>query len=268
MDVDKLNKTLCSFLSHYGYKNIEHNDAYIMAEGELPVCLVAHMDTVFKDPPLPENFMYDSEQKILWSYYGAGFDDRAGIYAILEIIKAGFRPSVIFTNYEEIGGGGADELLIKYQKCPFKYCNMLIELDRANKKDAVYYDCANEDFADYIESFGFEISWGTFTDVRFIAPVWGIAAVNLSIGYEDEHTISERLHCDWCDATIEKVKLILSDEDMIAYPYIQKSNYRKMFIEDKTKCLFCGGSDDLMTTVDGVTCCKYCYNMYYAIAMG
>ena len=66
------------------YKRYTITDQYIIAEGDIPVCLIAHMDTVFKTPPV--DFFYDQEQQVLWSPDGLGTDDRAGIYAIAEIV--------------------------------------------------------------------------------------------------------------------------------------------------------------------------------------
>ena len=206
-----LKRYLVKFLQSKRY-HLEVTNDYIIAEGKIPVCLVAHMDTVFKENKYFQNkqFFYDQEKKILWSPAGAGFDDRAGVYAIIQIINAGFRPSIIFTDKEEVGGIGAFNLISDFPACPFDKCGFLIELDRANRKDMVFYDCNNLDFIYFIESFGFKEEFGTFSDISHIAPQWDIAAVNLSIGYEDEHSFCERLHCNWCDETIEKVAKILN----------------------------------------------------------
>lgn len=270
VDVPRLRKILCKFLYGHGYKNIKHTQGYIMAEGTLPICLIAHMDTVFKFIPHKDNFLYDKAKHVLWSPYGSGFDDKAGIYSIIEIIEAGFRPSIIFTNEEELGGIGAHSLIKQYPQCPFQDCRALIELDRANEKDMVFYNCANEDFADYIEKYDFELAWGSFTDISVIAPAWEIAAVNLSVGYLDEHTASERLYCDWCDATIEKVKGIMRDsEAMPSFSYItmERDSYKKMFTS--TGCLFCGrSSKENIHVKDPISadwdyyCCPTCYKTY------
>lgn len=46
----------------------------------------------------------------MWSPQGLGADDRAGIFAIIQIIKSGLRPHIILTTDEEVGGVGADLL--------------------------------------------------------------------------------------------------------------------------------------------------------------
>lgn len=221
----KLYNILVRFLKRSGYMNIIKGPGFILAEGEYPICLIAHLDTVFPHPQKEENFIYDPEKKILWGIGGSGFDDRAGVAGIIEIVERGYCPHILFTDLEEVGGIGAQELTIKYPKWPFKTeCHALIELDRANHKDAVYYQCDNKDFEDYIESFDFEFDCGTFSDISIIAPTWGIAAVNLSIGYEMEHTPNELLHTDWFDETIDKVEnILLNSQNMKHYKYIEKS---------------------------------------------
>lgn len=273
---NQLYKVLCKFLKAKEYTNIKKHKDFILAEGKNPICLIAHMDTVFNVPQKKENFLYDSEQKILWGVGGSGFDDRAGIYAIIELLERGWRPHILFTNGEEIGGIGANEVVTKYTKFPFKTkCKALIELDRANEKDAVYYSCDNEEFEKYIESFGFEYDYGTFTDISIIAPQWKIAAVNLSVGYMMEHSSNEILHIDWLDATIDKVEKILKHSDtMKQYRYVPRKNkgyttkLTPLWDTDKT-CLICGtplnatNRQPIYNEEFPYCVCKSCYNQYY-----
>ena len=58
-------------------------------------------------------------------------------------------------------------------------------------------------------------TWGTFTDISYLCPAWGVAGVNLSVGYEDEHSAIETLHVNAWQATFEKVKNILSEEEFL-----------------------------------------------------
>lgn len=223
---DKLYHVLVKFLHKKGYKKIFRQAKYIFAEGDLPIAVVAHIDTVFSYVPEIEEFFYDAEKHMLWAPYGSGFDDRAGIYSIIQMIEMGYRPHVIFTDGEEKGGIGAHALVSDHPTCPFKDCKMIIQLDRANEKDAVFYNCDNDEFTAMIESYGFDFDLGTFSDISILAPHWKIAAVNLSVGYLDEHSYVERLMCDWCDATIDKVCDILNDIDTFPhYEYIEKVHY-------------------------------------------
>ena len=151
----------------YKKKKIKSHKLYITAEGTIPVALVAHMDTVFPDHTREKmEIYYDQAKQVLWSPDGLGTDDRAGIWIILQILKSGYRPHIIFTCNEELGGEGA--LALANKKCPFKDLKYIIELDRMGAEDCVFYDCDNLDFIDFIEKYGFEEDVGTFTDISFL----------------------------------------------------------------------------------------------------
>ena len=104
--------------------------------------------------------------------------------------------------------------------------NFLIELDRRGECDCVFYDCENQAFTDYISKFGFIESYGTFSDICELCPSWGVAGVNLSVGYKNEHTSSEILYTNPLLATIEKVKNILKDTSITEpFKYIPSTSW-------------------------------------------
>lgn len=217
MTQDELKSQLYLVLKKKYEKVIVTKD-FIYAIGNIPVALLAHMDTVFQLPPM--DIYYDTRQNVMWSPDGLGADDRAGVFAILKIIQdKRFRPSIIFTTEEEKGGLGAYELVKTINK-PSSDLNFLIQLDRHGIDDCVFYECDNREFVDYIEDFGFKEHFGSFTDISVICPAWGMAGVNLSVGYMDEHSISETLHVDALYDTIDKVKNILSEEKIPFFKYI------------------------------------------------
>jgi hypothetical protein len=77
----------------------------------------------------------------------------------------------------------------------------------------------NYKFEDYITSFGFEMKSGTSSDICKICPKWEIAGVNLSIGYELEHTEFETLNVDALLSTVSRVKEMLDDVQNITEPF-------------------------------------------------
>lgn len=213
---------LIELKNKYNYKNITYKEGfYILAEGTIPICLVAHTDTVFKYQPI--NIFYDSSEGVMWSPEGLGADDRAGILAILTLLEKGHRPHIIFTNLEESGMIGADELIQDFPRSPIKI-NFIIQLDRRGKDDCVFYECDNIRFIKYIQTFGFSLNYGTCSDISIIAPEWGIAATNVSVGYEDEHSYVERLYIKDLMQTIFKVDEILTANKKKSqkYKYIPK----------------------------------------------
>lgn len=202
------------------YDKVELTLEYIYAEGDIPIALVAHMDTVFEKDALyaQREVFYDRVKNTMWCNKGGGFDDKAGIFAIFQILKSGLRPHVIFTTDEECGGIGAAAL--SELSMPFKDLKYIIQLDRRGINDCVFYDCDNEDFVKYVESFGFDEAIGSFSDISTLCPKWKIAGVNLSVGYDNEHTISETLYVPALLSTIEKVKKMLRETIIPSFEYI------------------------------------------------
>lgn len=232
---DMLERTLVSM----GYK-IDSHASYISAPGTIPVVLVAHMDTVFKAPPT--EFFYDEQQGVLWSPDGLGADDRAGVFAILKILGSGLRPHVLFCCDEEIGGLGASDAA--KNKNMFEDVRYIIEFDRQGTSDCVFYNCDNDDFIDYVESFGFIEAFGTFSDISLICPAWRVAGVNLSVGYKYEHSIAERLHVRALKATIERAKTMLKQEEIPHFKYISMyktfwQNILQFDEDDYLECKWC-----------------------------
>ena len=202
-------------------------DGYLFAKGDVPILLVAHMDTVHSQ--VPSVFVYSEKGDVISSPQGIGGDDRCGIYMILEIIKK-HRCSVLFTEDEEIGCVGAEKFIKEdfVQGLEFNY---IIELDRMGSKDAVFYECDNPEFEDFITADGdWSFAWGSFTDICTVAPVIGCAAVNLSCGYYKAHTAGEYVVLSEMEKNIEKVcKLIerTTEDDKFEYIEAVYGNYGK-----------------------------------------
>lgn len=215
----ELKKFMSKFLKAT-YSEVYEMKDFICAVGDIPIALVAHLDTVFTRPP--KEFYFDQKKNVLWSPQGLGADDRAGVFSLLTIIKSGLKPHIILTTNEEIGGVGAS-ILAQYNP-PFEQLQYIIELDRRGSDDAVFYDCANDEFTKYIEKFGFSENWGSFSDISMICPSWGVAGVNLSIGYENEHSPTEILNIGHMLNTIEKVKKMLNQKDIPFFQYIELLN--------------------------------------------
>ena len=93
------------------YKNLIVKNKYLIAVGSDPVGLLAHIDTAVPYPT-EADLHYEKDGNYIWSDVGLGADDRAGIYAIIDILTTtDFRPTIIFTTGEEKGGIGAKCLI-------------------------------------------------------------------------------------------------------------------------------------------------------------
>lgn len=207
----QLKDLLYSILTGYGYEVIYRN-GYLYAKGDIPIMLCAHMDTVHEDAVKD---IYMSDKGTLWSPQGIGGDDRCGIYTILMCLRSKNKPYILFTEDEEIGCVGAEHFTDDVRSGVIDRkdidINFIVEIDRKGADDSVYYDCDNPEFEEYINSFGFWTSYGSCSDISYVAPALGVAAVNLSCGYYDQHTLKETIVLSELYGTIQKVRNIIAD---------------------------------------------------------
>ena len=203
---------------------------YILVPGEVPVLLVAHLDTVHQQPV--RQICKTGNGNILMSPQGIGGDDRCGVYALVTIrARSEKKPWLLFTCDEEIGGVGAEAFCKDYRARAFPKeldkMKMLVEIDRKGRTDAVYYDCDNPDFEKYINGKGFVTQYGSFSDISCLAPALGVAAVNLSSGYYNAHTLHEYINRKHLNTTIRKVLEIVADAakaEFPAYAYLEREH--------------------------------------------
>lgn len=183
------------------------------------ILVTAHLDTVHEVPRgVPTEIVYGDGK--ISSPQGIGGDDRCGVYMIMELIKRR-NVAVIFFEDEETGGQGSSKFiktdLCKSLKGVFNY---VIELDRANEKDAVFYDCDSWDFEKFITKEWWKYSYGSFSDISNICPELKTAGVNLSVGYYNAHSVKEYVVLKEMAKSLEEVvKLIdrTTKEDKFKY---------------------------------------------------
>lgn len=202
------------FLEEY-YPKVYNEDGFLyVPSGNVDVMLTAHMDTVHDKKCKKICEVTREKKKALWSPQGIGGDDRCGVFMIMEILRnTSLRPSIVFCEDEEIGGVGSKKFGKWIEKTDLatnvKY---IIELDRRNATDAVFYDCGNEEFIKYITTTtGYKEEVGTFSDIGNISPVLDVASVNLSCGYYKEHTLDHYVVPDEMEHTYFKTIVLLMD---------------------------------------------------------
>lgn len=200
---------------------VQKQKGFLYAEGSTPVLLVAHLDTVHR--ALPETICYSADGAVMMSPQGIGGDDRAGVYMILRLIQS-VHCHVLFCEDEETGGYGA-RAFTKSGIIPD--VNYIVELDRVGNNDAVFYQCRNRQFEQYINGFGFQTAFGSFSDISILAPHLNLAAVNLSTGYYHAHQPGEYVRLDEVEALIGRVAKLLQAKTE-RFPYTQKFAARKL----------------------------------------
>lgn len=198
---------------------VQEHSGFVYAEGEIPVLLVAHLDTHCDNPP--KNLKFRENDGRIYSNEGnIGADDRCGVYAILEILKE-LNTHVLFTVGEEIGGLGAVIASRKLAPPKVKY---IIELDRYGKKQCVFYRCGNEEFRDFIKFFGYTTKNGSNSDISTLGAAWDIATVNLSTGYHHAHKDDEYINYYELRECISNVKNISFNSFYTHTPYFDYQN--------------------------------------------
>lgn len=212
----------------YGTPGEEEQFIYIPGTRKDKVLLVAHSDTVhskatkiayYKDQyfsAIPDN--------------GIGADDRAGCNILWKLRNLGH--SLLIPNAEEKGckgsrylmrGKGWPELIASH--------NFVLQFDRRNSSDLVSYSVGSHEFSTFLEKEmkGYKRTQGSYTDICVLcddskhendkAP----CAVNISIGYYNEHTSTESLNIRQWNRTLSRVYELLSKENL---PSFKQKSYR------------------------------------------
>lgn len=221
------------------------------------VVVVAHADTVWdvhgvKTPGLPQHWVRDVPEDIdvderteltikdgivsrgPSSSTGIGADDRAGIALAFETLDAGH--TILITSAEEIGMVGT-RILRGQEPDVFKRLQehrFFLQLDRMGSKDFKCYDVGTDAFRTYVhnETGLTEPNRSSFTDIVTLCQ--DIPGVNISVGYNHEHTRHEILDLamwegtlallrKWLYKPIPQFKLDTVHRGCSSFPPIQKS---------------------------------------------
>lgn len=226
MTQPELKEYLKSELNRYNYEVISDDSkhGHLYAKGKVPVLLIAHMDTVHAEVIKDFYEYYDKVKQThtLSSPQGIGGDDRCGVWSILKILEAGLRPWILFVEDEEIGCLGSQTF------CKSEYMNdisenikFMIEIDRRGNNDLVFYEDDNSGWHKYCEKItGYEEAYGSYTDICELSEASGVASVNISSGYYNEHTFEETIVVEETLNTIEAVKkMIIDSKNQPQYAY-------------------------------------------------
>lgn len=208
MSQKEVKQYMSQYLIEHKYHTINEH-GFLYAKGDIPVLLVAHMDTVHKN----QCKTIVNHNGKLSSPEGIGGDDRCGIFIIMNIVKE-IQCSVLLCEDEEIGLVGAN----KFAKTQYIHdlgVNYIIEFDRKGNNDLVYYSCYNKDFEDFVESAtGYKKAYGSCSDISVLMPASKLCGVNVSCGYYQAHTTSEYVDVSEMEDTIAAaMALIKADCD-------------------------------------------------------
>lgn len=228
---DDLYNILVNELKLNGYK-VYTNDQrsscsrYIYAVGNIPICLTAHLDTVFSHD---RNKQIVIKGETITSPDGLGADDRVGVYMILKLIKK-YKCNVLFLEDEECGHSGAVHFIAgPYKDMFMKQNNFCIDLDMAGSKILTFYETTNKDFQDDVTNILddykvrdpklgasdlIELTIGWEKDGRNGKQYYegtNVASFNIGVGYYKEHTLDEYVRFSEIKTAISDVERIINN---------------------------------------------------------
>ena len=222
----ELKHALSKHLKQMDYE-VTGKRGFLYGRGDIPVLLVAHLDTVHKETA---SIICRSEDgRFMMSPQGIGGDDRCGVYMILQIINQ-VRCHVLFCEDEERGGIGAKEFAKSGMEVDV---NFIVEMDRRGNNDAVFYNCDNPEFTEFVCSFGFQKARGSFSDISVVAPYLKTAAVNISAGYYGEHHLHETIDCMAMENNVERIiRMAQAKTDKYQYMSYYEAPYRSWYKQE------------------------------------
>ena len=204
------------YLASHKY-NVTDEDGFLYAKGDVPVLLVAHMDTVHKQQCKDIKNINGK----LSSPQGIGGDDRCGVFIIMNLVKE-LHCSVLLCEDEEKGCIGAGKF-VKTDYINNLDVNYMVEFDRRGNNDAVFYHCGNEEFIDFVEDMtNFKLAYGSVSDISVLMEPAGLSAVNLSCGYYNAHYPTEYVMYDEMMDTIEAAKSLIKEKCDKPFVYVKK----------------------------------------------
>ena len=167
--------------------------------------ICSHYDTV-RHTPLSG---YNIKEDIVTSVEGAlGGDDRCGVAIALSLMQAGIPANYAFFDEEECGAGGSGDFLIETPWIA-KESSCYIGLDRRGHEDAAVYNYRSNKLLDIVGGYGFKEVNGSMTDVSVIEEDFPKATVNLSVGFNHEHTSNETIRIDVVMNTLQAMEKIV-----------------------------------------------------------
>lgn len=196
---------------------------YLRGKRKNKVLLVAHADTVWDKQfgrsldTKHELLLADGVIRSSSTKCGIGADDRAGC-AILWLLKD-LGHSLLITDGEELGGIGSNWLMnAKENKDIAEEINnkhqFLIQLDRRHGSDFKCYSVGTDEFREYIKRITGYSEPDRFSYTDIVTLCRDITGVNLSVGYDNEHSHQECLDVvDWHN-TLELCRRWLSEPNL------------------------------------------------------
>lgn len=194
-------------------------DNYMLIKGTEPtLCLVAHIDMIRRGDKAAGKIV-EMNNGIVIAYRNKakgrerdilGADDRAGCFALLQIMREDPRPNILLTNHEEVGGRGAR--VFAHDTNLWKHFKLFIEFDRHGCNHYVQYNDNPQSMHSWLANFGIKNDgYGSYSDIATISGHTNIPSFNMAIGYTNQHSDRESLDISAMNLAISKASLMIHD---------------------------------------------------------
>ncbi|MCD8212923.1 MAG: hypothetical protein LUC34_02530 [Campylobacter sp.] len=131
-----------------------------------------------------------------------GGDDRNGVYIALKLMQINKPFAFGFFTNEEVGCKGSTELSTFIDTLN---TTCFIGLDRRGFNEAALYGYDNNELTKIFKNLGYRQAYGTVTDASNLSLLCNknLACINISVGYEGEHTRAETIYLTAVNRTLE-----------------------------------------------------------------
>jgi hypothetical protein len=167
-------------LEPLGFKTVYNKEAdnfYCYKNAGHKVLAVAHADSV------QEARFFNRKGNVLFS---PSLDDRLGVAVAVDILPMmGIECDVLITDEEESANSSGKNFALNELKHNY---NWIVEFDRAGS-DCVTYSYDSKEWHDALESAGFRLGFGSYSDICEMESM-GVCAMNVGVGYENYHSMS------------------------------------------------------------------------------
>ena len=204
----------------------------------VPVKYVVKQGAIWRAPPLAPCL---------------GADDRVGVWMALQMIIKGTctKFNYGFFHDEEKGGIGSRAYLDGDHTC-------FIGLDRASKAGVQNIATYGYDDDELTGMFGYPEQYGTMSDCSILAAEHNKACVNISVGYDLEHTKSEHLDTGLMVETLILMRsVVIPERDYPVIPISGWSRWPEVSTDATRKeclCNLCYDHAPLYVTSRGLYC--------------
>jgi hypothetical protein len=210
MSEEKLIRRFALMSNEFGFQ-YDIGKGYLWIKGESNICLVAHTDTsleVMPDHIQEENGLIKGYIKDIQC--GIGADDRVGCYIAYDQMqyKSHLAPHILLVSGEETDDEGV--LAFINANPDLKGIDLFLDLDSHGCGEYTWYGDLPNPACKFVEQFGFiDSECGYMSTISILQDYYGTPAVNLSVGYFNEHYTNEYIDIDAVALTKKKLNRIL-----------------------------------------------------------